>query len=203
MEAIDLAFNLNPQALAVLHQFRRLELEFLSEGKADPDLKTFPWYDGRERGICLAYTPTLGKDYIYVVFAEHRGSDGIFVGFWKTPRRLLNPPTPADIPEAVYSSRRVFSFAAIGEVVDHIYALLEAHHREHVPRQGMSLTVTHEIVPNHMDPTCGQLKAQILMNDKPGQTVVILSGPIADIREFVAGEIDQAEIERRWSRRQR
>jgi hypothetical protein len=62
----------------------------------------------------------------------------------------------------------------------------------------MKITTTHEIKPNHMDPTRGTLTVQLYVNGQPSQTVQLMSGPIQDIRQFVAGEINEAEVNRRW-----
>jgi len=43
----------------------------------------------------------------------------------------------------------------------------------------MKITTTHEIKPNHMDPTRGQLIIQVHVNGIPGQTMVYMSGNLA------------------------
>lgn len=62
----------------------------------------------------------------------------------------------------------------------------------------MKITTTHEIVPLKNSRGDAQLKVQLYLNGVAGQSVVLLSGPQADIEEFVAGKIDDAEIRRRW-----
>lgn len=64
-----------------------------------------------------------------------------------------------------------------------------------------TITTTHEIKPNHMHPKDGSLTIRVCINGEEVGTVQAMSGPLADIKEFVAGEIGMAEVSRRWSRR--
>jgi len=62
----------------------------------------------------------------------------------------------------------------------------------------MKITTTFEIKPNHMDPKDGALIVTVFINGEEIGKLQPLSGPIAEIRQFVADEIDMAEIRRRW-----
>ncbi len=65
-------------------------------------------------------------------------------------------------------------------------------------RRAMEITTTYNVEPLRGDPNQGQLKVQVLMNGKGHTEIVVMSGPIEDIRQFAAGEIDNDEIMRRW-----
>lgn len=58
----------------------------------------------------------------------------------------------------------------------------------------MKITTTYEIKPNHIYPTLGQLIIQVHVNGIPSQPMVYMSGNLADIRQFAAGEIDEDEV---------
>jgi hypothetical protein len=64
----------------------------------------------------------------------------------------------------------------------------------------MQVTTTHKILEGNPvnNPVTGALLIQLHINGIPGQSIVVMSGPLADIRQFVAGEIDEAEIRKRW-----
>jgi hypothetical protein len=129
MATIDFGLRLNPRAWSVLHL---LAVTSLCDGEPgpgfDPDLRTYPWYNGRERGflLFLRRTPVEMKG-LYVAFAEERCSDRIFVECWEGELGT-NPPTvfelrdPA-IGEAVYRNRK--AFALVDEAADYIRQRLE------------------------------------------------------------------------------
>ena len=66
----------------------------------------------------------------------------------------------------------------------------------------MKITTTYEIKPDPIYPTIGQLIIQVHVNGNgiPLQQVVYISGNLADIHQFAAGEIDEEEV---WERARR
>jgi len=63
----------------------------------------------------------------------------------------------------------------------------------------MKVTTTHEVLVNSDDPTRGTLDVHVYINGAWHQKLRILSGPIQDIQQFVAGEINENTIHRRWA----
>lgn len=64
----------------------------------------------------------------------------------------------------------------------------------------MKITTTYTIADHVSDQTRGFLYINVFVNDSstPSHSFVYMCGNIADIREFVAGDINEAEVERRW-----
>lgn len=75
MKTCDLSLELSEQSWAVLHYLSAMELE-IPEGLIVPSPSTYAWYNGRERGFSLSFSPTRDKCLVVVVF-EHRNSDNI------------------------------------------------------------------------------------------------------------------------------
>jgi hypothetical protein len=91
----------------------------------DPYLKTYPWYNGRERGfmLFLRRTPVDLKG-LYIVFAEARNSDQIFVEDWEGEVDI-NPPVVFELrdPRVGYANRK--SFDTVDQTSDYILQKLE------------------------------------------------------------------------------
>jgi hypothetical protein len=84
-----------------------------------------PWYNGRERGICIAVQSGLRVfDMRYVVFHESRNSDHICVSTW-VGSEGMNPPTCGDRPETAYHLRRLFDPGEITSAVEHVQGLID------------------------------------------------------------------------------
>lgn len=62
----------------------------------------------------------------------------------------------------------------------------------------MKVTTTHEIKPHQHNPKHGALIVHVFLNGEEVGTTQPLSGPLTDIKQFVAGEIDMVEVRRRW-----
>lgn len=60
------------------------------------------------------------------------------------------------------------------------------------------ITTTYGIRTNPQDLSRGSLNVSVHVNGEQGQSNQFMSGPIEDIEQFVAGKIDQAEVNRRW-----
>lgn len=96
----DLTFGLNSQALAVLQILAQTEPHFAEYDKENNHYKvsfnTYPWYNGRERGIVISmYPDSLGGSakHLYIAVFEHRNSDQICCLRWETNLQYLNAPT--------------------------------------------------------------------------------------------------------------
>lgn len=61
----------------------------------------------------------------------------------------------------------------------------------------MQITTTYEVKPNHMDASRGALIIHVFINGTKSGELQPISGNLVDIQQFVAGEIDEAELLRR------
>ena len=66
----------------------------------------------------------------------------------------------------------------------------------------MKNTTTYEIIPHQSDPTRGSIQIIVSINDDPDlqHQYTVMSGPVEELRLFAVGEIDSAEVRRRWGR---
>jgi hypothetical protein len=88
-----------------------------------------------------------------------------------------------------------------GELLAQLFGLqLQSEDLEHVavPEKRRLIETRQDIIPNHVDPTHGSLRVRLIVNGKESSSIDIMSGPISDIRLFVAGEIDEDEVRTRW-----
>lgn len=79
----------------------------------DVDIKTFAWYNGRERGVCLT-VHRLGfnkKPVKVITFGEDRHNGEIFVDNWIMKSPPINAPTPNDFPDSAYMKRKRYTAA--------------------------------------------------------------------------------------------
>jgi hypothetical protein len=122
----DPTFGLSAQALAVHAMLVQSECDDLAE--YDEKLRdykiethTYPWFNGREKGVCLEVRPNVGcRKALLITFGEHRNSDGIFVDSWLINEYLLNPPTVADFQDErdeAYRKRTIISYGQVNEAV--------------------------------------------------------------------------------------
>lgn len=95
----DPSFGLKAPALAVLQLLAAEEPTFATWNDEhehyEVNIKTFPWYNGRERGICLVVFRGYGSESggcLCVVVTECRNSDDIVIQTWQQ-RHLFNQPT--------------------------------------------------------------------------------------------------------------
>lgn len=89
--AADVTFDLNHQALAVLHYLAAYELTYPEDVLVD--VKTAPWYNGRERGVVFSVGALLTGEYLHVAVFEHRNSDSLCALRWVNTSGYMNPPT--------------------------------------------------------------------------------------------------------------
>ena len=139
----DLTFGLNPQALAILHMLAGRDPEFADyeNGHYDFHMKTFPWYNGRERGICLVVSPSYvgAPRALHIAFGEDRRSDAIFVDVWEDVTADNGPTLRDASPEAfeeAYQNRKHFNYGQIGQAVEAIFKAMELYYETHHAKEG-------------------------------------------------------------------
>jgi len=135
----DPTFELNHQALAVLHYLAGIEPNFAEykDGRYDFDAETKPWYNGRERGFILSTEPSWAKEpCLNIAVFEHRNSDQICTLKWETQRPYRNYPDEKALKLAYPSDGKwdvaaTFDCGKIGECAEWIYNELKNFYKEH------------------------------------------------------------------------
>lgn len=125
MKCADLTFGINPQAWAVLQLLSAVELNKHPQGLRR--ISTFPWFNGRERGICLVASRHPNQPCLLLAFGEDRKSDRIFVEFWEQEEPFSAPSVegrPVDVGDAAYKARVFFPHGEVGKVTSHIAEVL-------------------------------------------------------------------------------
>lgn len=133
MKCADLSLGLNGQAWAVAQLLAARDIDFAWDEELKRPLvtiKTFPWYNGRERGFCFVLwkgLATVGPCSLYTV-AECRNSTRIFVEFWEQQEAPFNCPTieereraiGEDVDDWVYRNRQTFEDGEVGKAANYI-----------------------------------------------------------------------------------
>lgn len=122
---IDTTFGLNNQALALLHFMAACEPDFTpyEGGRYQMYARTFPFYNGRERGFAVVLRRHISAPEALVITAfECRNSDALLIRSWRTSEWYMNGPTVADVPFKS-AEEKSFGYADIGHAAEHIYAL--------------------------------------------------------------------------------
>lgn len=128
MSHIDMTFRLNAQAWATLHLLNALELDDgLWDEEAEchhAEIRTAPWFNGRERGFSLVVTTDRFSvvPALTICFAECRNSDEIVVFHWVSPISSINPPTANDLSESAWDNRKFFRTPSVA--ADGIWELI-------------------------------------------------------------------------------
>jgi hypothetical protein len=141
----DPSFGVKAPALAIMALLSQTAPDFAEwDAKYQKYLvkiQTFPWYNGREKGVCLmVQRHTGGTEAFCVTFGECRGSDRIFVEGWEQPEPF-NQPTVEERErvlgeqgtEDLYQNRKTFSRKQLVEVSDHVYSLMAAWYKAVTP----------------------------------------------------------------------
>lgn len=88
-------------------------------------LKSFPFYNGRERSICLeVVNDAMDKNSLFIEFGEHRNSDSIYVDSWIS-ERAFNNVTINDKPEYAYEERVYTHYENYTNTVKYIDKVIE------------------------------------------------------------------------------
>lgn len=120
----DPTFGLNSQALAILALLAQTAPTDVAYDKKTKlfavFIQTFPFYNGRERGVCLAVQRGAGGggETMLLAFAEHRNTDGIILQKQMIAHSVMNMPTIDDFSEDSYRARESFDWGACGRVVN-------------------------------------------------------------------------------------
>ena len=153
----DPTFGLNGQALAVLQLLAYRDPEFAIY---DDDLKryrfevkTFPWYNGRERGICLQLHSDFDggpsrpqRKCLLLAVAEDSITNRVFIEVWEQGEQPFNCPTVETRTEAlekgdlsdfleVHTNRKSFPAGQIGKAADYCYDQMSKWYKADLPRK--------------------------------------------------------------------
>ncbi len=129
----DVTLGLKSQAWAILAMLSASDCDGLG-GDWDTkfrdykiEIKTYAWYNGRERGFCLEVRPSMAsRKALLVTFGEHRNTDGIFVDAWEVDKYFLNEPTVEDFTDEAYERRMSVPYGNVGQAVEVIRDKIEA-----------------------------------------------------------------------------
>jgi hypothetical protein len=135
----DLTFGIHPSALAVANLigdfYYEIEDEhpgiFEDEFKEHfvnnlLEFKTFPFYNGREKAICIVMQSMYQSKALHIVFGENRNSDDIFIDSWVGPLDF-NSPNVNDLTDETYKKRKYFGLRDVYKAVEHINVKLVDH----------------------------------------------------------------------------
>jgi hypothetical protein len=129
----DLSFRLNAQALAVGQMLAIRPPDFAEwhDHEYEVEIQTWPWFNGRERGIAIVLSRTQHDEEAAVfVVVENRTSDNIAVEeWWQSRVTLQNGPSLQSRDEAlggdeanrVYYDRIYFNYGEIGKAAEYVY----------------------------------------------------------------------------------
>ena len=139
----DHTFGVNEQALAILALLEQTTPNFAEyiDKEYQISFNTYPWYNGRERGIVISMQPDqIGEvnKTLHIAFFECRNSDSIHCLRWETSYFYLNSPTFENardkaFPDKSSSPYKSFPHEAIGEckdwIINEFTEFYEAHHK--------------------------------------------------------------------------
>ena len=122
--AFDFNFQISPVAWAVARDFQ------LYHDPDDETIDVFPWYNGRERGLCfvVVHPDRAPMEALCVCFGENRNSDQIFVDSFIRKGYDLNPPTVHEFTDDAYSKRTSFPPGEYHQASLHIKVLINEFH---------------------------------------------------------------------------
>lgn len=138
----DPSFGIKSQEQAVLAYLSNQEPHFAEykDGAYQISFSTYPWYNGRERGICLQMSPEWagGDNYLNIAIFEHRNSDQLICLKWKSERAFWNYPLedPKTIDKAYHGGNKwtadgTFSYLDIKGVVNWVMNECEIFYKKH------------------------------------------------------------------------
>ena len=128
----DLTFGLQPQALAIAHLLSGRIPDFADwdaeARRFDIEVETYPWYNGREKAVCLlVYTKELPDRCLFLVFGEDRRTDNLFGERWEGTKPEQQPSMATideDVHEEAARDRRTFEASELGEVADYVFEMM-------------------------------------------------------------------------------
>lgn len=132
----DPTFGIGSQARAILHFLTDAEPSFATyeDGYYDIRIETFPWYNGREKGICLVVQPryTGTPRALHITFGEDRRTDSIFVDTWEDTTPFNCPTLEGADQEAydkAYQNRKHFNQGRVGDAAEYIIEAMEGYYK--------------------------------------------------------------------------
>jgi hypothetical protein len=133
----DMAYGISAAARGILALLCEVEEPF---GPWQFVSTTAPFYNGRERGICLMISTQVYSPVLCVSFGEARDSDALFLEYWVISRTPMNPVGLKDRPERAYKARQSFSAGRLDlvtkEIIALVFAFLSRGTREFLDREG-------------------------------------------------------------------
>lgn len=135
-KVFDPKFGINDQALEVAKRLNKLPL-------INPlvEMRTFQFFNGREKGICIAVSPDYNNepcaDYkseknntsgiLYIKFGENRNSDSIFIEHIISNKLYYNQPTQVCgiFTEDSYYGRPHYGYGKYDDAAKYIIELIQ------------------------------------------------------------------------------
>ena len=120
----DLTFGIKPVAWSIYGLLDNFYMQDLPAEEAEIledmlQIKTAPFYNGREASLCITFGSWLGDTQRIFVFGENRNSDNIFIDCWDA-KTFGNIPTVKDFTEEAYQNRKYLSYNEIYEAAEYI-----------------------------------------------------------------------------------
>jgi hypothetical protein len=132
----DPTFGIGAQSLAVLALLSHIEPNWASYNEKyhdyEVEFETKTWYNGRERGILISMSHSIGSKALHFAIFEHRNSDQLCVLKWEYKSFYWNSPDAQNAIEDAYGEGKTkwdvsakFGCNQIGECVNWIEKEME------------------------------------------------------------------------------
>lgn len=122
MNIINNNFGINPSALSIMNLISSFNLE--DDKYKHASFQTYPFYNGREKGICLVIQYKWEPECLFLSFGEHRNSDSLFLDSWKA-NNVFNGMTVDDFPEVAYKNRTFMNYNGHYDLANKIFNLAQ------------------------------------------------------------------------------
>lgn len=140
MKIADKNFGINEQGLCVLQYLSNISPDFAerSNGLSLVEFYTYPWYNGRERGIVISMSSNfLSGKVLNIAIYEHRNSDELCCLKWETDTIYWNHPLEdVNIFDKAYKGKgkfdtdATFPYMSIKECGDWVYTTFKEFYLE-------------------------------------------------------------------------
>lgn len=130
----DSSFGLSGQSLAILAVLAQTPPKFADyepETGYDIRIGTFPWFNGREKGVCLTISLPSSRCCRVIAFGEDRASDAIFVEHWDQMTPFNAPTVEEREDQAEDVERESFDRGRFDLVVEHILETMAEYYEDH------------------------------------------------------------------------
>lgn len=130
----DNTFNISDTALGVAALIGNVEISRISEeekGFLNYSIitRSTPFYNGRERGICISILCFTYSRQLNIVFGEQRNSDNIFLDVWES-HVTTNPPTVENFTDEAYDKRQYFGHNEHYNVAREVEKIIKSFYKE-------------------------------------------------------------------------